>query len=153
MLFESLAPVDEVSVIRACICAYLDVSSDLRLIVPPQFEKTFSLIGLDLCSKHPLFAVFLVPVFLDDPMFPFLLVSLPPPFHHLCVQVIVTYLKGFLCTHNPVIITPSPDDRIQFFNECLLRGSLEFLHPLVVLLYVCLVCLLVRTLLSCCTRK
>jgi hypothetical protein len=47
MLLESLAPVHKVSVIWACVAAYLDMSLDRRLIVPPEFQKARTFLGLE----------------------------------------------------------------------------------------------------------
>src|ERR1019366_5095332 len=85
MLFESLAPIDEISIVRACISSYFGVPLDWCLVMSSEFEETFSFFCLNRCSKYPSLSFFMMPVFLNYPVFPFVLMPPSCPFHRLCV--------------------------------------------------------------------
>src|SRR2546426_8183957 len=101
MPLESLTPIQEITIVRAGVSTHLPLSLDLRLIVPPELEETLSVFGLRFYRKHRSFVIFSVPVSLDEPVFPLVVVSFACPCHQLPMQVVVTRLKGFLGTDRP----------------------------------------------------
>jgi hypothetical protein len=120
MPLESLTPIQEIAVVRACVSTHLPLSLDLRLIVPPEFQETLSVFGLNWHRKHRSFVVFSVPVSLDDPVFALVVVSFACPCHQLHMQGVVARLKGFLGTDRSMVLAPSPDDGIELANDGLL---------------------------------
>ncbi len=104
VLAEPLAPVQEISIIRASRPLDFDMALDMRLRVIPQ--SGFSV------GEYPAFAFIHMPVFVGYPTFAFVWMPIPCPMLELEKEDVFTVIEDFGCDHAAVIPGPSINFRI-----------------------------------------
>ena len=123
-MLESLAPIQKLSVVRAGFTPYLNMVGDRCLAVCPQFHA-------DWWCKNPVAVLFGAPI---SPYQPFassggMLVL--RPLHELEVQDMIAPGEDPGRADRSIVVCPSTNDRIEFLDECLLRGTAHFPQSLV----------------------
>ncbi len=113
VLFEPLAPVEKLSVIRACRSSYLGVVGDGSLAVASQFDAVWG-------HENPMAFLFGPPVPMGQPFSSPGGMFVSGPLHELTVPVVVTPGEDVRGRHRPILVGPSTDHGVEFLDERLL---------------------------------
>lgn len=119
MAFESLTPVQEITVVWACRPSYLGVALDRSDIV---FLEHMPLV----ISEDPACAGFHVPVFSDNPWPVFGRMSAVRPSPQLLIHEMVTEREGFCGYHGSIGVGPPSNNRVERSDQVLLRCRSQF---------------------------
>src|SRR5690242_20318684 len=122
MVLESLAPIEEVPIIRTGFPLDLGVALDLRLLVLPDFTSFWG-------GKDPVARSRLAPVLPMNPVVSSGRVFVPGPLLKLVVEDESTPGKGVRCHHCPVVEGPASDHGIELGEEVLLGEASPLSHP------------------------
>jgi hypothetical protein len=134
---QALTPIDHIPIVRTGSSTDFVVSLDVHVVVPPEFSETFSVLGVLLESKDRSFLLLSMPVFVNNPVDSFVVVSPFRPCHQLYMHVVVACLEGVLGADCSMVETPSFDDRVEFVNDGLLWSRPELGDPVAHVLEVC----------------
>ena len=114
VVFQSLAPVQEITIIWAGSSFYFHMPSDFRRTMPSQVIILW-------CCKDAALAFAFFPVSLPGPMPVFVLVSASCPSPKQLLEDVVASTVFCLRADGPVVVRPSPDDRTEFLDQRSLR--------------------------------
>lgn len=92
VIFESLAPIEQITIVGAGFSFYLGVSLDARFIVLPDFLFLWG-------RKHPVSRFILLPIFPMDPLFPSGRMLVSCPLLKLMIEDEIADGEGLGCYH------------------------------------------------------
>src|SRR2546430_1721021 len=111
---ESLAPIQQIPIVRAGCSFDLDMTLDLGLVMLPEHGSPV--------GEAPPFSLIYMPVFVRNPDHAFLRMSAFGPALKLLKEDVSAVMEGFFGDHTAIVIRPSMYHLVQFFDELSLWG-------------------------------